>query len=277
MAYIDGVQSLRSDLPQKAHISITYEIDWHRKTMDLTEKHILITGGSRGIGRSLVDTMLAENARVTVWSRTSGIREQANSSVIYDICDVRNCDDVSTAIERAIGRLGPITGCIANAGVRGNGSKVVDQSSTLDECFDTNYLGTLYTLRAVSRSMIDSRCSCGRLAALGSIAGLQGASGHSAYAASKAAITALVKSLAAELAAFHITANVVVPGWIETSMNGDILDDRLRHQAIARLRIPLKRWGRPSDLCGIFSYLMSDLSGYHTGDVITIDGGYSLA
>lgn len=248
--------------------------------MNLSGKHILVTGGSRGIGRAVAQALLQEDAKVSVWSRTIPSvdkHQDDRPGLSYIHCDVRSPEDIEAALATTIDRHGPLTGCIANAGVRPKAMAQGDSiGGTDDPCYQTNVLGTVHTLQAVVASMISTEVLEGRLVAIGSLAGTSGAPGYSAYAMSKAALSALIKSMAQEVAPYGITANLVVPGWVETSMNKDIIDNRLQYESIKRVRIPLKRWAEPEDLAGICIYLMSSLSRYHTGDTITIDGGYSL-
>ena len=248
--------------------------------MNLSGKHVLVTGGSRGIGHAVAHALLEEGANVSVWSRSIPSEDEPLDNALrinYIACDVRYPKSIEAALAKTIDSHGPLTGCIANAGVRPKSMAQGDSVGGIeDPCYQTNVLGTVQTLQAVVASMISAGTSDGRLLAIGSLAGISGAPGHTAYAMSKAALSALIKSMAQEIAPHGITANLLVPGWVETSMNKDVIDNRLQYESIKRVRIPLRRWGQPDDLVGICIYLMSSLSRYHTGDTITIDGGYSL-
>jgi NAD(P)-dependent dehydrogenase (short-subunit alcohol dehydrogenase family) len=250
--------------------------------MDLTGRHVLITGGSRGIGLALTQAMLSSGAHVTSCSRQAtpdtlqGLL--GTGRLLHLECDVRKAVEVERAVEWAITRQGPLTGCIACAGVRGEPMPVVSpEFLDAEDCWQTNFMGTLYTLRAVARSMIDQKVASGRLVAVGSLLARTGAVGFSSYSSSKSALLGLVRSLAHELATYGTTVNMLNPGLIETEMNNDILAKRALSQAITRVRIPLRRWGAPPDLAGVCTYLMSEASAYHTGDVLTIDGGYQIS
>lgn len=243
---------------------------------------MLISGGSRGIGFALVQAMVSNGAQVTTWSRQNSpdsLRDLTSSGrLTHEVCDVRDEAQVQRGVQHAIERNGPLTGCIASAGVRGDVVKLTDpRFCASNSCWETNFMGTLYTLQAVARVIIERRIEAGRLVAIGSLSAKIGASGWVSYSSSKSALTGLVRSLAQEMAPYGTTVNLIVPGLIETEMNRDLLNDRLLSQAITRVRIPMRRWGKPSDLVGICVYLMSDLSSYHTGDTVTIDGGYSVA
>jgi NAD(P)-dependent dehydrogenase (short-subunit alcohol dehydrogenase family) len=186
---------------------------------------------------------------------------------------------IEDAFAGTIEAFGRVDGCFANAGVAGEGRKpFVDR--TEDEwrrMFETNLDGVFHVFQVALRHMIkraESGDRFGRLVATSSIASLHGAARNEHYAATKAALNALIRALAVEHARYGVTANAILPGWIETDMTAGVMGNEKLLAALTP-RIPMRRFGRPADFGGIAVYLMSPLSSYHTADCFVIDGGFS--
>ncbi len=175
-----------------------------------------------------------------------------------------------------IERYGRIDGCFPNAGIGTQNQKPFFEHSNEDwfSVLDVNLNGVFYTLRAATRQMV-SQGEGGTLVLTSSGTAIQGSPKGQAYAATKGAMLAMMMGLSVEMARYKITANAVIPGWIETEMTSGLFGwDKFVNNVMPR--IPMRRWGQPDDFGAIAVYLMSEASRWHTGDVIKIDGGFSI-
>jgi NAD(P)-dependent dehydrogenase (short-subunit alcohol dehydrogenase family) len=252
-------------------------------SMTLLENHTaLITGGNGGIGFGLAEGLARAGADVAIWgtdpdkTAAAGERLAAHGTrVDARVCDVTDEAGVAEAFAATVAVLGRVDSCFANAGTGGRPAKFQDQ--TLEgwrHVMAVNGEGTFLTFREAVRHMI-AREGGGSLIATSSLTAIEAAPRSEAYAASKAGVIALVKSLAVGLARHGIRANALMPGWIETEMSAPMLQSEGAAAAILP-RVPARRWGLPEDLAGAAVYLAGDASRYHTGDVLVIDGGYHL-
>jgi len=249
---------------------------------DLTGKVALVTGGNSGIGLGMAEGLAAAGAAVAI----CGTKPEKNARALERLaphgpdvaawcCDVGDETEVEGLVAAVIERFGHLDACFANAGVSAGGTPFLE--TTLEDwhrVLRVNLDGVFLTLRAAARHMVE-RGQGGRLVATSSSATIMGQARGEPYAASKGGILAMVKALAVELARHGITANTLVPGWIESDLTHATLRwDRF----VARVlpRVPMGRWGEGDDLGGIAVYLASDASRYHTGDSIVIDGGYTI-
>lgn len=248
---------------------------------DLSEKVAIVTGGNGGIGLGYARGLAKAGASVAIWGRNpdknasaASELEDIGSEVISMVCDVGSEDDVERSFGDTLDRFGHVDAVFANAGIGARGTRFVDMS--LDEwrdIFRVNSEGVFLTLRAASRHMVD-RGQGGSLVVTSSASSAMGMPRGQHYAATKAGANAIVRALAVEFGGAGIRANAVVPGWIETEMTEDwFASEGFQKKVLPR--VPRRRWGRASDFEGIAVYLASDESAYHTGDVITIDGGYT--
>ncbi len=251
---------------------------------DLTGKVALVTGGNGGIGLGFAEAVGRAGAKVIIW----GTREAKNSAAVEKldslgidvkafVCDVAKRDDVEAVFEESLAVHGRIDACFANAGVIGKAKSFLDIDETeWRRVLSVNLDGAFRTLQVAARHMVaraESGDPGGRLIGTASLASLSGAARNEHYAATKGALISMLRALAVELARHGITANAILPGWIETEMTEGVFAwDKFRDGVLPR--VPMKRWGRPEDFGGIAVYLMSDASAYHTGDSILIDGGY---
>ena len=253
---------------------------------DLTGKVLLVTGGNGGIGLGMADAAAQAGADVCIWGTNADKNAAAVESLKAHgtkidamICDVANEASVDEAFAKTLDSLGRVDMCVANAGVTGRSKSFLDISA--DEwkrVLSVNLDGVFYTLKAAAAHMSDRAKNGdpgGRLVATASLAAISGAARNEHYAATKGGVISMIKALAVEFACDGVTANAVLPGWIETDMTERLTTwDKFSDAVLPR--IPAQRWGRPEDFGGTAVYLMSDASSYHTGDTFLIDGGYFL-
>lgn len=246
---------------------------------DLTGKTSLITGGNNGIGLGMAEALAGAGASVAIWGRNSERNREAVQSIrasggdvfSFDV-DVSSEDALVEAFALTVEALGHVDSVFANAGV-GAGATPFDEMTTKEwrHIFAVNMEGVFWTFREAVKHMKPRRT--GSLVATSSISAEVGFPRGEHYAATKAGVGAIIRGLAVEYGSYGIRANAVAPGWVVTGMtDGFIEGDRFEENV--KPRIPIRRWGSPADFGGIAVYLASDASQWHTGDTITIDGGY---
>jgi 3-oxoacyl-[acyl-carrier protein] reductase len=242
----------------------------------LDEKVALVTGSSRGIGRAIALALASQGARVFVNYRTN--REQADEVVEqivdmggvaealgFDVADSNEVDDVVKGIVDEAGGLDIV---VANAGISKDGLLMRVKDEDFQAMMDTNVLGAFALARSVTRPMLRARR--GRIIFVSSVVGEMGNVGQTAYAASKAALLGMMKSMARELGSRGITVNAVSPGLIETDMTSG-LDEQMRKSIVAQ--IPLGRFGLSREVANAVVFLASEEAGYVTGQVLRVNGG----
>jgi NAD(P)-dependent dehydrogenase (short-subunit alcohol dehydrogenase family) len=249
---------------------------------DLTGRVVVVSGGNGGIGLAMAEGLAAAGASICILGRNDAKNvsavarlEQLGSDAHAIACDVAYESEIVDAMAGALRRFGRIDACIANAGVGAGTTRFTEM--TLDEwrkVVQVNLDGAFLTFREAVRHMLD-RGEGGSLVVTSSIASLFGMPRGQHYAATKAAVNALVRSVAVEHGRHGIRANAVLPGWVDTAMTEDLFSQR-RFEERVLPRIPLGRWGTPADFTGIAVYLVSDAARWHTADTIVIDGGYSV-
>ncbi|MEH2474157.1 NAD(P)-dependent dehydrogenase (short-subunit alcohol dehydrogenase family) [Nitrobacteraceae bacterium AZCC 2161] len=253
---------------------------------DLSNRVAVVTGGNAGIGLAIAEGLADHGCAVSIWGRNAGknasavarIQKSGGSAKAF-LCDVSDRQQTELATRNTLDAFGRIDGCFANAGIGGSGRTAFVERSDEDwrRMFSVNLDGVFYVFQPIVRHMLERAAGgdrFGRLVGTSSMAALFGTARNEHYAASKAALNSLTKALAVEHARFGITANAILPGWVDTDMTEELqANDKFMANAVPR--IPMRRLGNPEDFAGIAVYLMSEASSYHTGDCIVIDGGYS--
>lgn len=243
----------------------------------------LITGATRGIGLGIAEALAAAGADVAIWGTNAEKNEAAaerlrnhGGNVFATVCDVADEDAVAAAMAATVEALGRLDSCFANAGT--GAAPTPFEKTGLEEwrrVAAVNLDGVFLTLRAAAAAMIEAGGG-GSLVATSSLTAIEGAPRSAAYAASKGALVSLVRTLAVELARKGIRANAIMPGWIDTDLTHAMLTDE-RFAGAVMPRVPARRWGTPEDIGVAAVYLASPASAYHSGDVLKIDGAYSIA
>ena len=249
------------------------------KASGLAGKSVLVTGGSRGIGRAIVELFADEGAAVTFFYRGNteaaeavvATMRKAGHDVRAEQVDVTDAPACAAAVERLAERAERIDVLVNNAGViRDNPLAALDDDD-IRTVLDTNVGGVFNVTRAVVPYMVMQRA--GRIVNLSSVAGEKGGRGQTNYAASKGAVNAFTRALAVELAPRRIRVNAVAPGVIDTEMSQDVRDMAGDE---AKARILLKRYGTAQEVAYAVWFLASDYADYVTGQVFHIDGGFKL-
>jgi NAD(P)-dependent dehydrogenase (short-subunit alcohol dehydrogenase family) len=248
----------------------------------LTGHVALITGGNSGIGLGMAEGLARAGSDVAIW----GTSERKNAAAAEQlgahgtrvealVCDVSDEAATDAAFAETVERLGKVDSCFANAGTGGGG--VPFQDITLDEwrrVTGVNLDGTFLTFRAAARHMIE-RGGGGSLVATSSLTAVEAAPRSEHYAASKAGLLGLVRSLAVELARHRIRVNALMPGWVETAFTAPLLSNEAASSRILP-RIPLRRYAQPGDFGSAAVFLADPAAAYHTGDTMVVDGAYRL-
>lgn len=240
---------------------------------ELTGQVAIVTGGSRGIGLAIARSLAEGGARVAVVAR-DGAKAQAAADELPGgghrgyACDISARGQADAVVERVEAELGPVDILVNNAGTTDDALLLRMSDERWDRVIDTNLRGTFHMTRAVIRGMIRRRR--GRIVNITSVVGLHGNAGQANYAASKAGIIGLTKSVAQELGSRGILVNAVAPGYIETDLTAD-LPEAARKKLFDR--IPLGRLGQPEDIAPAVRFLVGPGASYITGQVLVVDGG----
>jgi 3-oxoacyl-[acyl-carrier protein] reductase len=230
-------------------------------------RSVLVTGGNRGIGLAIAQALAADGDAVTVTYR-SGEPPAGLAGVRCDVTDTASVDAAFTQVEAA---QGPVEVLVANAGITKDQLLLRMSDEEWDAVVDTNLAGAFRTVRRASRGMI--RLKRGRIVLISSVVGLYGSPGQVNYAASKAGLVGMARSVARELGARGITANVVAPGFIETDMTAALPQERRDAYVGA---IPAGRFGQVGDIAAAVRFLASDAAAYVNGAVLPVDGGLGM-
>ena len=228
-------------------------------------RSVLVTGGNRGIGRAVAEAFLAAGDKVAVTTRSGGAPEGA-----LDVrCDITDPEQVEAAFAEVEAAHGPVEVLVANAGITKDTLILRMAEDDWSSVLDTNLTGSYRLAKRAAKGML--RLRRGRIIFVSSVVGLLGSAGQANYAASKAGLVGLARSLARELGSRGITANVVAPGFIETDMTAVLSDDQ---KDSIKAQVPLGRYGSAGEIAGAITWLAD--AGYVTGAVIPVDGGLGM-
>ncbi|WP_320779710.1 3-oxoacyl-ACP reductase FabG [Streptomyces sp. CRN 30] len=227
----------------------------------------LVSGGNRGIGLATVRALSEAGETVVATYRNDPPPDGINAAR----CDITDPEQVEQTFKQVEAEFGPVEILVANAGITRDGLLVTMSDDDLGAVVETNLLGTARVVRRALRGMIRRRH--GRVVLISSVSGLSGSAGQANYAAAKAGLIGLGRSLAREVGGRDITVNVVAPGWIETDMTA-ALPEGSRKEAAGQT--PLRRFGRPDEVAAAVRFLTSREAGYVTGAVVPVDGGIGM-
>lgn len=230
-------------------------------------RHVFVTGASRGIGAAVASHFVAQGDTVVALSRSGSAPDGCAMSLSGD---VSSSSSVSAAVKAAIDEHGPVDVLVANAGITRDGLAMRMGDEQWREVLSTNLDGAFYCARAVLSSMIRARS--GRIIFMGSVSPFYGVPGQANYAAAKAGMVGLARSLAREVASRGITVNVIAPGFVDTEMTAALGSTSDEITAL----IPMGRLGTTADIAATVGFVASDAAAYLTGQVIAVDGGLAM-
>ena len=247
-------------------------------TLDLSDKTVLVTGGTRGIGRAVVERAASAGARVAFTYRSSS---ETADALVKDLggadralalqADAASPEDAAASVQAVLDAWGRIDGLVVNAGITRDGLMIRMTAEDWQAVLDTNLGGAFHVAKAAYRPMMKQRA--GSIVTVSSVVGVMGNAGQANYAASKAGLIGFTKSLARELGGRGVRANVVAPGYIATDMTADLGE---KVTETMKGQIPLGRLGEPDDIAAAVLFLLSDASTYVTGHVLHVDGGMAM-
>ena len=230
-------------------------------------RSVLVTGGNRGIGLAIAQAFLKAGDQVAVTHR-SGEPPEGTFGVR---CDVTDAEQVDAAVDAVTEHQGPIEVLVANAGITRDTLLLRMSEDDWSSVIETNLTGSFRVAKRVARGML--RLHRGRIIFISSVVGLLGSAGQVNYAASKAGLVGMARSMARELGSRGITSNVVAPGFIETELTAVLPEEK---KAEYRRQIPLGRYASADEVAGVVRFLASEEAGYITGAVIPVDGGLGM-
>ncbi|WP_028778322.1 3-oxoacyl-[acyl-carrier-protein] reductase [Shimazuella kribbensis] len=242
----------------------------------LTNKVAVVTGGSRGIGKSIALDLAKEGAKVVVFyagnhaaaeETVSTMKELGTEAAAFQV-DVANSEQVDQAFKQVLTQFGRIDILVNNAGITKDNLLMRIKEADWDQVVDTNLKGVFLCCKAVIRPMMKQRG--GRIINISSVVGVSGNPGQANYVAAKAGVIGLTKTMAKEFASRNITVNAIAPGFIQTDMTS-VLDEKVKEATLSS--IPLGRFGEATEVANTVSFLASDKASYITGQTIHVDGG----
>jgi NAD(P)-dependent dehydrogenase (short-subunit alcohol dehydrogenase family) len=228
---------------------------------------VLVTGGNRGIGLAIAEAFVKQGDRVAITHRGSG----AQAGVFGVTCDVTDPAAVDAAFAAVEAELGPVEVLVANAGITDDTLLMRMSEEQFSRVLDTNLTGAWRCAKRATTKMVRARW--GRMIFISSVVGLSGGAGQVNYAASKAGLVGIARSITREIGTRNVTANVVAPGFIATDMTAALPDAR-REEILKS--IPAGRLADPEEVAAVVTWLASDSAGYVSGAVIPVDGGLGM-
>jgi 3-oxoacyl-[acyl-carrier protein] reductase len=228
---------------------------------------VLVTGGNRGIGLAIARAFAAQGDKVAVTHRGSGPPEGL-FGVACDVTDVKQIDAAFTEVENA---HGPVEVLVSNAGITDDTLLMRMGDEQFTRVLDANLTGAYRVAKRATRGMLRARW--GRMIFISSVTGMMGSPGQVNYAASKAGLIGVARSITRELGSRNITANVVAPGFVTTDMSDAVSDDR---KELILAQVPAGRYGEVDEVAAAVTFLASDAAGYITGAVLPVDGGLGM-
>jgi 3-oxoacyl-[acyl-carrier protein] reductase len=230
-------------------------------------RSVLVTGGNRGIGLGIATAFAAQGDKVAVTHRGSG----APDGLLGVRCDITDADQVDAAFTEVENAHGPVEILVANAGITDDTLLMRMSEDQFTRVIDANLTGAFRVVKRATRNMLRARF--GRIVFISSVVGLMGSPGQVNYAASKAGMVGMARSISRELGSRNITANVVAPGFVATDMTDALSDDRKKD---ILGQIPLGRYASVAEIAAAVTFLASDGGAYITGAVLPVDGGLGM-
>lgn len=247
--------------------------------LNLKGKTALITGASRGIGKKIAETLAKEGANIVITATNiekastvaDELKKQYNIETLAFKHDVKLSESCKEIVDKTVEKFKSIDILVNNAGIARDMLVIQMDDNAWNEVIGTNLSGAFYTSREAAKYMLKARS--GKIINISSVIGKMGNAGQTNYAAAKAGIIGITKSMAKEFASRKICVNAIAPGFIQTDMTGVLPEDTVKN--IMNIT-PLKRLGNAEDVANLVAFLSSDLSDYITGEVIAVDGGMSM-
>ena len=247
--------------------------------LNLKNKTAIITGSSRGIGKKIAETLAKEGVNVVITAtnsdKASSVAEEIKSAYNVETLglehDAKSSESCKNVIAKTIEKFGSIDILVNNAGITKDMLVIQMDDNAWNDVLSTNLSGAFYTSREAAKNMLRARK--GKIINISSVIGKMGNAGQANYAAAKAGLIGITKSMAKEFAPRNICVNAIAPGFIQTDMTDALPEDTVK--GIMSIT-PLKKLGTPEDVANLVLFLASDISNYITGEVIAVDGGMSM-